>query len=62
MLHGLVELVRVRRIETRRSRLTALIALGTIPAVIVGGLGENWIDDNLGEPWQIAILLAVFAR
>jgi undecaprenyl-diphosphatase len=23
-------------------------------------VGENWIDDHLGEPWMIAILLAVF--
>ena len=23
--------------------------------------GQNWIDDNLGDPWQIAILLVVFA-
>ena len=28
--------------------------------MIVGGLGEDWIDENLGEPWMIAILLIVF--
>ena len=41
-------------------KLTLLIIIGTIPAVIVGGLGQNWIDDNLGDPWQIAILLLFF--
>jgi undecaprenyl-diphosphatase len=28
--------------------------------VIVGGLGESFIDEELGEPWMIAILLIVF--
>ena len=37
-----------------------MIVVGTIPAVIAGGIGEDWIDDNLGEPWMIAILLIVF--
>ena len=37
-----------------------MLVIGTIPAVIAGGLGEDWIDDNLGEPWMIAILLIAF--
>lgn len=37
-----------------------IIAIATVPAVIVGFLGEDWIDSNLGEPWMIAILLIVF--
>ena len=37
-----------------------MIAIGTVPAVIVGGLGAGWIDENLGEPWMIAVLLIVF--
>jgi undecaprenyl-diphosphatase len=60
MFEGAVELVRRRRAETEAGRLALLVAIGTIPAIIVGGLGENWIDDHLGEPWQIAILIAVF--
>ena len=28
--------------------------------MIVGGLGEEWIDDNLGEPWMIGVQLIVF--
>src|SRR4051794_7078523 len=59
MIDGAIELVRLRRAETEAGRLALLIAIGTIPAVIAGGLGENWIDDHLGEPWQIAIFLAV---
>jgi len=60
MAAGLVRSVRTRAIESADERLAWVIVVGTIPAVIAGGLGENWIDDNLGEPWMIAILLIVF--
>ena len=60
MLEGLVELGRHRRVESEASRLVVLIIIATIPAIIVGGLGESWIDEHLGEPWQIAIFLALF--
>jgi undecaprenyl-diphosphatase len=36
------------------------IAIATVPAAIVGAAGEDAIDRHLGEPWQIAIFLAVF--
>jgi len=60
MVEGGIELVRRRRAETDAGRLALLVAIGTIPAIIVGAIGENWIDDHLGEPWQIAIFLAAF--
>ena len=60
MAAGFARTLRKRAIETRDERLAWVIAVGTIPAVIVGGLGEDWIDENLGEPWMIAILLIVF--
>ena len=60
MIVGLAGLARHRAVTNADERLALIIAIGTIPAIIVGGLGENWIDDHLGEPWQIAILLAVF--
>jgi undecaprenyl-diphosphatase len=37
-----------------------LIALATIPAAAIGAAAESTIEDQLGQPWQIAILLAVF--
>ena len=37
------------------------MAAATVPAAIVGAVGENLIAEKLGEPWQIAILLALFA-
>ncbi len=47
--------------ETASERLSVAIAIGTIPAVIFGGLGSDFIDKHLGEPWMIAIQLIVFA-
>jgi undecaprenyl-diphosphatase len=34
--------------------------IGTIPAALVGLALEDVIADHLGDPWQMAILLAVF--
>jgi undecaprenyl-diphosphatase len=53
--------LRRRRIEGADERIAWFIAAATVPAAIIGALGEELIADNLGEPWQIAILLAVFA-
>ena len=53
--------VRRRRIETPDERIAWFVLVATIPAGVVGVLGENLIADNLGEPWQIAILLAAGA-
>jgi undecaprenyl-diphosphatase len=53
--------LRRRRIETVDERIAWYIAAATVPAAIVGAVGENLIAERLGEPWQIAILLAVFA-
>jgi undecaprenyl-diphosphatase len=60
MLRGLWRLITRRKVETEDDRLALLMVIGTLPAVVVGGLGEDYIDTRLGEPWQIAILLAVF--
>jgi undecaprenyl-diphosphatase len=60
IIAGFVRTIRKRSIGVGEERLAWVIVLATIPAVIVGGLGEEWIDDNLGEPWMIAILLIVF--
>jgi undecaprenyl-diphosphatase len=60
MIEGLAGLARHRAVTNDSERLALIIAIGTIPAIIVGGIGQNWIDDHLGEPWQIAIFLAVF--
>jgi undecaprenyl-diphosphatase len=49
-----------RRIETADERIAWFVLVATIPAALAGFLGEDVIADHLGEPWQIAILLATF--
>jgi undecaprenyl-diphosphatase len=53
--------LRRRSIETLDERLGWLIVIATVPAAVVGAVFEDQIKDDLGEPWQIAILLVVFA-
>lgn len=40
------------------SQLLWLLALGSIPAAVVGVLFESWIEDNVRQPWLVAITLA----
>jgi undecaprenyl-diphosphatase len=49
-----------RRIETTDERLAWALVVGTIPAVIVGATLESFIEDELGQPWLIAVMLVVF--
>jgi undecaprenyl-diphosphatase len=60
LIRSFIEAARARAIETPPQRLSVAIAVGTIPAVIAGGLGSGFIEDHLGEPWMIAIQLILF--
>lgn len=60
LIRGFVAAVRARSVRTVDQRLSVAIAIGTIPAVIAGGLGSNFIDEELGEPWMIALQLIFF--
>jgi undecaprenyl-diphosphatase len=60
LLRALRRSLRRRAVEGSEERLGWAIVAATIPAVIAGGLGETFIEDHLGEPWQIATLLIVF--
>jgi undecaprenyl-diphosphatase len=53
--------VRARAIRTDHERLAWAVFFATIPAAVAGALGESAIEDHLGQPWQIAIFLSVFA-
>jgi undecaprenyl-diphosphatase len=53
--------LRTRRIETGEERIAWFVFVATIPAAAIGLLGEDAIASNLGEPWQIAVALAVGA-
>ena len=60
LLRGFFAAARQRAIRTDEQRLAVAIAIGTVPAVIAGGLGSSFIDEHLGEPWMIAIQLIFF--
>jgi undecaprenyl-diphosphatase len=49
-----------RRVEGNDARLAWLVVVATLPAAVVGAMFADEIDQYLGEPWQIAIFLAVF--
>ena len=53
--------LRARAIRTPTERAAWFVAVATVPALFAGALGESLIAEHLGEPWQIAILLSVFA-
>ena len=61
LLAAWLRTLRKRRVETADERVAWLIAAATVPAATVGALGEDAIAERLGQPWQIAVLLALFA-
>jgi len=52
--------VRRRAITTTDQRIAWWIFAATIPTAIAGAAGEETIENHLGQPYQIAIFLAVF--
>ena len=60
LTRSFLEAARARAIASDEQRIAVAIAVGTIPAVIIGGAGEGVIEDELGQPWLIAILLIAF--
>jgi undecaprenyl-diphosphatase len=61
--HGLGDIVTRRlRIDCYSpfGRLAVLIVVGCVPAVIVGGLFNTWIEDNARQAWLVATMLVVF--
>ena len=50
-----------RSSRTTDERIAWWIFAATVPAAIAGALGESTIENHLGQPWQIAIFMSVFA-
>jgi undecaprenyl-diphosphatase len=46
--------------HSQESRLLWLLALGSVPAAVVGLLFNDWIEENLRQPWLVALALAAF--
>jgi undecaprenyl-diphosphatase len=52
--------IRARRISSSDERIAWALALGTIPGALVGATFEDVIQERLGEPWLIAVMLVAF--
>jgi undecaprenyl-diphosphatase len=52
--------IRSRSVSGPDERVAWCLVIGTIPGALAGVLFENVIEEKLGQPWLIAILLAVF--
>lgn len=52
--------ISARGIGTTDERLAWALVVGTIPAVVIGATLESFIEDELGQPWLIAVMLVVF--
>lgn len=53
--------VRARAVRDTDERVAWIVIIATIPAVVVGAASSDVIERRLGEPWQIAVFLAVGA-
>jgi undecaprenyl-diphosphatase len=49
-----------RRMATPDERIAWALVIGTIPGAIIGALFENVIQEKLGAPWLIAVMLVAF--
>jgi undecaprenyl-diphosphatase len=59
-LAGFVRSISHRSISQPDERLAWLILAGTIPGAVVGAGLESVIEEKLGAPWLIAIMLIAF--
>jgi undecaprenyl-diphosphatase len=49
-----------RAVRDVDERIAWALVIGTVPGAIAGALFESAIEDSLGQPWLIAVMLAVF--
>jgi undecaprenyl-diphosphatase len=52
--------VRARAVRNPQERLAWFLVLSAIPGALAGAVFESTITEHLGQPWQIAVFLAVF--
>jgi undecaprenyl-diphosphatase len=55
-----VRSIGARRLSTPDERIAWALVVGTVPGAIAGALFENVIQDRLGAPWLIALMLVAF--
>ena len=55
-----VRSLRSRSISSADERLAWALVVGTVPGAVAGALFESVIEDTLGQPWLIAVMLIAF--
>lgn len=60
-LKAWVTSIRNRRIGSIDERLAWALVIGTIPGAVAGALFESQIEEKLGQPWLISLMLAFWA-
>ena len=53
--------LRKRRVDNAEERLAWLLLIATIPAALIGAAFESFVEDALGKPILICILMIAFA-
>jgi undecaprenyl-diphosphatase len=56
-----VDSIRTRSVRTVDARIAWLLALSSVPGAIVGAAVGSTVDDELGDPVLIGVMLIVFA-
>jgi undecaprenyl-diphosphatase len=59
-LNAWLHSIAARAISTTDERIAWALVVGTIPGAVVGALAESVIQETLGAPVLIAVMLAVF--
>jgi undecaprenyl-diphosphatase len=59
-LRALAASIKRRRIEGADERIAWGLVIGTVPGAAFGALFSDLIEKELGQPWLIATMLAVF--
>ena len=57
---GIATIVRRQRPQTEHGRMAWMLVAASVPAAVVGVVLENFIDEQLGKPWIIAVSLILF--
>ena len=55
-----VRSIGARRVRSVDERLSWFLVIGTVPGAVVGAVAEDFIEEHLGAPWLIAVMLVVF--
>lgn len=59
-LQAWIHSIRTRKVSSVDERIAWALVIGTIPGAIIGALFEGVIEEKLGQPWLIAVMLAIF--